>query len=206
MPSGSLILLPMSSSSVARSRTIFGAAESDHLIYVNKRTGFQGACFRMSIAPVEEAALKEEIRVFLRSHHVVSLAVLLDGTAHAACVMYALEDVSLVWTSDTDSRHSLAIERNAQVAATVAPDYEDFRLIRGLQIAGRARRLDDAGDAAHAGELLRGRFRFLRELQSAPAALRAATAKAAYYRLDPDTITLIDNTRGFGNKRTLRMP
>ena len=120
--------------------------------------------------------------------------------------MFAVEGFSLIWTSDRDARHSLAIERNAQVAATVAPDYEEFRVIRGLQIAGRAHRLGGAGEAAHAGELLRRRFRFLQELQSAPASLRAAIDKAAYYRLDPDTITLIDNTRGFGNKRTLRIP
>ena len=159
----------------------------------------------MSTAADEEA-LKGEIRAFLRSHHVASLSVLHGGTAHAACVMYAPEDLVLYWTSDPGTRHSAAIERDARVAATVAPDYEDFRLIRGLQIAGRAQRLDDAGEGARAGELLRGRFPFLRELQSAPAALRAALDKAAYYRLDPDTITLIDNTRGFGNKRTLRIP
>jgi hypothetical protein len=41
MPSGSLILLPMSISSFARRRTIFGAAGPDHLTYVNKYTGFQ---------------------------------------------------------------------------------------------------------------------------------------------------------------------
>jgi hypothetical protein len=36
-----------------------------------------------------------------------------------------------------------------------------------------------------------------------PAALRAALDKAAYYRHDPDTLTLIDNARGFGNRHTL---
>jgi uncharacterized protein YhbP (UPF0306 family) len=133
----------------------------------------------------------------------VSIATVADGAVHAASLMFAVEDCSLIWTSDPDALHSLAIARNARVAATVAPDYEDFRLIRGLQIAGRAHRLGDAGEAAHAGELLRRRFQFLRELQSA--ALRAAIDKAAYYRLDPDTITLIDNTRGFGSKRTLRI-
>lgn len=158
----------------------------------------------MSTAAGDEA-LKEEILAFLRSHHVVSLSVLHGGTAHAASVMYAPEDLVLYWTSDPGTRHSAAIERDARVAATVAPDCEDFRLIRGLQIAGRAHRLDDASEAAHAGELLRQRFPFLRDLQSAPLALRAAIDKAAYYRLDPDTITLIDNTRGFGNKRTLQI-
>jgi len=136
---------------------------------------------------------------------VLSLATVADGAAHAASVMFAVEDLSLYWTSDPGTRHSLAIERNSRVAATVAPDYEDFRAIRGLQIAGRARRLSEAAEAAHARELLRRRFPFLRELEAMPAALRAALDKAAYYRLDPDTLTLIDNTRRFGDKRTLRI-
>lgn len=119
--------------------------------------------------------------------------------------MFAVDDFSLYWTSDPGTRHSLAIERNEHVAATVAPDYADFRLIRGVQIFGRAHRLSDPGEAAHARELLRRRFPFLRELEAMPAALRAALDKAAYYRLDPDTLTLIDNTREFGEKRTLRI-
>ena len=154
---------------------------------------------------IEERALREEIAAFLDSQHVLSLATVVDGAAHAANVMYALQGLSLYWTSDPGTRHSLAIGRNAHVAATVAPDYEDFHLIRGLQIAGRAHGLVDAGEAAHARELLRRRFPFLRELDAMPAALRAALDKAAYYRLEPDTITLIDNTRGFGNRRTLRI-
>jgi hypothetical protein len=135
----------------------------------------------------------------------VSLATVVEGTAHAASVMFALDDFALYWTSDPGTRHSLAIEREARVAATVAPDYSDFRLIRGVQIAGRARRLSAAGEAAHARELLRGRFPFLRELDALPAALRAALDTTAYYRLDPDAIAWIDNTKGFGNRHTLRI-
>jgi len=135
----------------------------------------------------------------------VSLATVVEGAAHAASVMFALENFSLYWTSDPGTRHSLAIEREARVAATVAPDYSDFRLIRGVQIAGRARRLSAADEAAHARELLRGRFPFLRELDALPAALRAALDKTAYYRLDPDAIAWIDNTKGFGNRHTLRI-
>jgi uncharacterized protein YhbP (UPF0306 family) len=155
---------------------------------------------------IDEAALKDEIRAFLHAHHVVSLATVADGAAHAASVMFAVDAFSFYWTSDPGTRHSLAIERNSRVAATVAPDYEDFRAIRGLQIAGRACRLGEAAEAAHARELLRRRFPFLRELDGMPPALRAALDKAAYYRLDPDTITLIDNTKGFGNRHTLRIP
>ena len=135
----------------------------------------------------------------------LSLATVADGTAHAASVMFAVDDFSLYWTSDPGTRHSLAIERVPRVAATVAPDYSDFRLIRGVQIAGWARRLSAAGEAAHARELLHRRFPFLRELGALPAALRAALDKTAYYRLDPDAVTWIDNTKGFGNRHTLQI-
>ena len=118
--------------------------------------------------------------------------------------MYALEDLALYWTSDPGSRHSLAIVRDPRVAATVAPDYSDFRFIRGVQIAGRAHRLG-AAKATRARELLRERFPFLRELGAMPAPLRKALEKAAYYRLVPDAITLIDNSKGFGNRHTLRI-
>jgi len=153
---------------------------------------------------VDEAALKEEIRAFLQARHVLSLATVAEGAAHAASLMFATSNFSLYWTSDPGARHSTAIERNPRVAATIAPDYTDFHLIRGLQIVGRARRLS-AGETAYAGELLRKRFPFLCELDRMPAGLRAAVDRAAYYRLDPDTIAFIDNTRGFGNKRTLHI-
>jgi len=153
---------------------------------------------------IDERALREEIGAFLGAQHVVSLAGIVAGQAHAACLIDALEGLSLYWTSDPDSRHSLAIERGPQVAATVAPDYTDFRFIRGVQIAGQARRLGEA-DAAHARDLLRGRFPFLKEPEAMPDALRAALDGTAYYRLDPDAVTWIDNTRGFGTRHTLRL-
>ena len=158
----------------------------------------------MSDSAIDEDALRAEIAAFLESQHVVSLATLVDGAAHAANVMYAPEGLSLCWTSNPASRHSGAIERDPRVAATVAPDYTDFRLIRGVQIAGRARRLE-ADEAVHARELLQRRFPFLRELDALPAALRAALDKTAFYRLDPEAITLIDNTKGFGSRHTLRI-
>lgn len=151
---------------------------------------------------MDDAALREEIRAFLQAHHVVSLATVTGGRPHAASLMFAVEDLTLYWTSDPGARHSIAIEADARVAATIAPDYEDFRAIRGLQIGGRARKLGES-ESDHARELLGQRYAFLRQLDRLPAALRAAIARAAYYRLDPETITLIDNTRGFGTKRTL---
>ena len=91
-----------------------------------------------------------------------------------------------------------------RVTATVAPDYADFRLIRGLQIFGTARRLAGVESLATAGRMV-SRYGFLAELAKGPAALRAAFEKAGFYCLEPERITLIDNTKGFGHKETLEL-
>ena len=148
--------------------------------------------------------LAVRIEAFLDAHHVMTLATLGEAGAHAASLMYARRDFALYWTSDPQSRHSLQLERDTRVTAIIAPDYTDFRVIRGLQIAGRARRLGGvAVEAARAA--LVGRYAFLAELAAGPPALRAAFKKAGFYALVPERITLIDNVRGFGHKETLTL-
>ena len=147
--------------------------------------------------------LAARIEAFLDAHHVMTLATGAEGIAHAASLMYAREGFTLYWTSDPTTRHSRELEANDRVAATIAPDYSDFRVIRGLQIAGIAARLTAPRDIERGRTLMEQRYRFLRELAQGPPALRTAAAKAGYYALWPQRITLIDNTRGFGHKETL---
>jgi len=150
-----------------------------------------------------EAALRAAIEAFLDAHHTVSLATVDDqGAPHAANVLYASEGLALYWMSDIETRHSRHIEVRQRVTATVAPDYADFRQIRGLQIFGTARRLAGIESFATARRMV-SRYGFLAELANGPAALRAAFEKAGFYCLDPARITLIDNTKGFGHKQTL---
>lgn len=154
---------------------------------------------------MDPAALRAEIEAFLAAHHTVSLATVDDaGAPHAANLLYAPAGLVLYWMSDTETRHSRHIEQRPDVTATVAPDYTDFRLIRGVQIFGRARRLGGAESLATVGRMIR-RYGFLAELANGPAALRAAFEKAGFYCLEPDRITLIDNTKGFGHKETLEL-
>ncbi len=151
-------------------------------------------------------ALKAEIEAFLAAHHVMTLATVGDdGVPHAASVMYAVDGLALYWMSKPDTRHSQHIERRPRVTVTVAPDYTDFRMIRGLQIAGDARRLVDAAELARARERMISRYAFLQELAAGPAALRAAIEKAGFYCFAPARITLIDNTIGFGHKASLEV-
>ena len=89
--------------------------------------------------------------------------------------------------------------------ATIAPDYTDFALIKGLQIVGRACEVSTLEKARHLA-LLEARYPFLKQLADAPLELRKAYLRISAYRMEPTRITLIDNTQGFGHKETLNLP
>jgi uncharacterized protein len=155
--------------------------------------------------PFNGRVLRDEILRFLSAYHTMALATVDEHRQpHAVSLLYALDGLALVWTSEPGSRHSQHLAHAGATAATVAPDYDDFQTIRGVQIHGRAHRLH--GDPAErARGLLVARYPFLARLDAAPPALAAAWQRAAFYRLDPHRIAIIDNTRGFGDKRTLEV-
>ena len=149
--------------------------------------------------------LSLRIGSFLAAHHVVSLATFGSSGPHATSLFYACDGLALVWVSEPDTQHSLEIEADPRVAATVAPDYSDFTDIRGVQIAGAARRIVAADERMQHLAQLEARYPFLGQLAAGPLKLRQAYARTAVYRLQPARIVLIDNTKGFGHKETLEI-
>jgi len=138
---------------------------------------------------------------FLAAHHVMSLGLDAGGTPHSCSLMYVHEGFTLSWMSDPASHHSRIIDAagSAPAAVTVAPDYKDFRIIRGLQMSGVASRADLL-DAATALAPFARRYAFFADDKSAT--LTAAMAKAKVYRFIPTHATFIDNTAGFGSATT----
>jgi uncharacterized protein len=142
------------------------------------------------------------IAAFLDAHHVMSLATCGPHGAHAANLFYARDGFSLVWVSDSQARHSVALADNARVSATVASDCRDFHDVCGVQISGTAHRVDDAAARHCALTLLETRYPFLQHVAEHSAVERAYQA-AEVYRLAAHRIVIIDNTRGFGHKDVL---
>lgn len=145
-----------------------------------------------------------EIAAFLEAHYTVSLATVdAQGHAHAANLLYALDGLALVWTSDPRSRHSRHVETQSAVAATVAPDCNDFAALRGVQIHGHARRIVAQAELDAVRAALRSRYPFLDRLAQGPQAMQQAWRDGGFYRLQPTRLTLIDNSRGFGHKTSV---
>jgi uncharacterized protein YhbP (UPF0306 family) len=154
----------------------------------------------------DSSAVSVQIAALLDSHHVMSVATISPDGPHAANLFYARDGFALLWVSDPSSRHSVAIEVHARVAATIASDYSDFPEIQGLQISGRAFRIVEATPRQHARQLLEARYPFLHSAAKAPDKLKKAYEQAQFYRLEPARITIIDNRRGLGFNQTLEFP
>jgi uncharacterized protein YhbP (UPF0306 family) len=149
--------------------------------------------------------LAGRILSFLDANHVISLATAGPDGPHAANLFYARDGYTLLWLSDRRSRHSSHIDTHPQVSATIAPDYCDFQEIKGLQICGQARRITHEAERALAKRALEARYPFLRTAAEGPLQLREAYDSADFYALEPAQVVLIDNSRGFGFKETLKL-
>ncbi len=136
---------------------------------------------------------------FLAAHHVMSLAWCSDGAPQSCSLMYVHDGFTLSFVSDPASGHSRIIDaaKGLPAAVTIAPDYDDFRAIRGLQMSGVVARAGPAEAAAALASFAR-RYAFFRG--DKPPAVAAALAKARLYRFVPARVTFIDNTAGFGAK------
>jgi len=155
--------------------------------------------------PSLELDLRQRILTCLNEWHVMSLATTDEAGPHAASLLYACDELALVWVSARDAHHSRAIEKSSRVAATIAPDYDDFASIKGVQIQGMARQVTVTAERQRAFALLQTRYRFLARRESLPPAVREAYEHAAVYRLEPLRIVLIDNAQGFGHREVLEV-
>lgn len=148
-------------------------------------------------------ALRSEILAFLASHNVIHLATMADGVPHVASLFFANDGFTLYWVSDPGTRHSCQLASVPQVAATVAPEVSSYKDIKGLQIVGRASRIEGLAGSSVGLKALAGKFNFFKDFMSGPVALVERLGKTAVYRLDAERITFIDNSKGFGHKDVL---
>lgn len=146
---------------------------------------------------MDSAATKTRIRRFLTAHTTLTLATVAeDGRPQAAALFYAeLNDLSLVFISETKVNHSQNIARDKRVAVTIYADGQVWQTIKGLQLEGTCMALSGRV-AREARNVYLEKFPFIRENRVLLAMLKVVT----FYRIAPIWIRLIDNAGGFGHK------
>jgi len=145
------------------------------------------------------------VQRYLRDHNVATLAICSNGAPWAAAVFYVNDGYTLYILSSPTSRHCLDLAQNPRVAVTVQEDYDDWLEIKGVQMEGTACELSGA-EEEKARRLYGEKFPVVGMLAQAPAAIVKALAGVRWYKIVPQRLYFIDNSRGLGHRDEIRLP
>ena len=146
------------------------------------------------------------LRDFLAAQTTLTLATTnADNSPHACDVFYAHSDnFSLYFLSDPKTLHIQNLTREPHVSATIHGQSKGWQEIRGMQIVGEARRVDDLTERARGYKLYIAKYAFVVQWLPTVAALgqlHKQLGVVELYKLTPSWIRWIDNTQGFGHKQ-----
>jgi len=177
------------------------------------RLGFDNALFThwngMREAVSAPTTTREKVSAFLAAQTTLSLATTnADGAPHVCDVFFAHdENLAIYFLSDPKTRHLQNLQRDARVSATVHATTRGWEQIRGVQIAGEARRVDET-ERARAYELYARKYPFVKQWLPSADMLGRALAKLGViemHKIVPRWMRWIDNGEGFGHKEEIEM-
>jgi hypothetical protein len=144
--------------------------------------------------------LATRLKQFMAAHTTLTLAtVAQDGHPQAASLFFAeLDDLSLIFISEPQVRHSQNVARDGRVAATIYADGQHWQNIQGIQLEGTCVALAGQEVAAAKAAYL-AKYPFI----AADKLLLSMLSRVTFYKIRPSWLRLIDNSLGFGHKEEL---
>jgi nitroimidazol reductase NimA-like FMN-containing flavoprotein (pyridoxamine 5'-phosphate oxidase superfamily) len=116
-----------------------------------------------------------------------------DGWPQATMVSYANEDILLYFVISRQSQKFANIQRDDRVSLVIGGDFHDPSTIKALSIAARASEVRDPDPRGRAVRLLLERHPGLQRLE------RPEGGHSAVMRANPEIITILDYSKGFGH-------
>lgn len=116
-----------------------------------------------------------------------------DGWPQTTMVSYANEDILVYFIISRTSQKFANIERDNRVSIVIGRDFHDPTAIKALSIAARASEVTDPKQRERAVKLLLERHPGLRKLE------RPEPGHSAIMRANPEIITILDYSKGFGH-------
>lgn len=133
---------------------------------------------------------------YLFQHQVMTVATIGAKGPWAAAVFYVNEGFAFYFLSAGHTRHSQNIARDGRVSATIQEDYKDWPAIKGIQLEGIVQQLEGA-ERQRAQTLYEEKYPFIK---NATSQIRLGLARVNWYRLLPDRLYFIDNSKGLGHR------
>jgi len=155
-----------------------------------------------------DAELRRTILDYLAARNSMTIASCNENVPWAAAVFYVNDELDLYFLSSPASRHGWNMAANSRVSAAIHEDYHDWREIRGIQLEGRAERVRSPKLQLRFWELYNKKFPFV-EAFFTPGGLQELVLSKVkgvrLYRIVPQAVYYLDNSRGFGHRELLSL-
>lgn len=138
--------------------------------------------------------MKEKAIQILEQHHLMAISTIRpDGWPQNTMVGFANEDILIYFAISRDSQKFANIARDNRVSLVIGRDFHDPSTIKALSIAARADEVRDLKQRERAIDLLLERHPGLKKLE------RPSFEHSAVMRANPEIITILDYSKGFGH-------
>ena len=138
--------------------------------------------------------MKQKAIDILQDNRLMAISTLRpDGWPQATMVSYANEDILLYFVVSRKSQKFANIERDDRVSLVIGRDFHDPSTIKALSIAARADEVRYPEQRKRAIKLLLERHPGLKRLE------KPEPGHSAVMRANPEIITILDYSKGFGH-------
>jgi nitroimidazol reductase NimA-like FMN-containing flavoprotein (pyridoxamine 5'-phosphate oxidase superfamily) len=138
--------------------------------------------------------VKDKAVQILNQNRLMALATTrADGWPQTTMVSYANEDILIYFVVSRSSQKFANIDRDNRVSLVIGRDFHDPATIKALSVAARASEVTDAAQRKRAITLLLDRHPALRRLEP------PEPGHSAVMRANPEIITILDYSKGFGH-------
>lgn len=152
-----------------------------------------------------DAKLQSKVVELLRQHRIMTIATLRpDGWPQATTVGYVSEGLSLWFLCGLQSQKARNLALDNRVSITVDHDTPDIMAITGLSMAARAHPVRDRSEAQKVLGLLASAYAKSSTIK--PPMPMPGPEDVAVFRVEPEVISVLDYTKGFGHTDLVTCP
>jgi nitroimidazol reductase NimA-like FMN-containing flavoprotein (pyridoxamine 5'-phosphate oxidase superfamily) len=154
-----------------------------------------------------DAKLQSKVVELLRQHRIMTIATLRpDGWPQATTVGYVSEGLTLWFLCGLQSQKARNLALDNRVSITVDHDTPDIMAITGLSMAARAHPVRDRTEARRVLGLLASKYTESSAVMQPMPMSMPAPEDVAVFRVEPEVISVLDYTKGFGHTDLVTLP
>jgi len=116
-----------------------------------------------------------------------------DGWPQATTVSYVADGTAIYFGTWAKSQKAQNIARDPRVSIAITAPYASWDAIRGVSLAGHAKRVTDAAELERVFQLMVGKFPQIGQF------VQAGDVEMALFRVDPEVVSILDYSKGFGH-------